>query len=343
MNKGKIIQLMRPGAFGDLLMCTAALPGLKSMGYRIRFVVDPEYANILSGHPCIDELVTSTEGTREGMIKQTEKLPQAERYVYLYYPFYAKRDLPPHPIPLHICNYYCEQSGVPGNDSLSVHLSDRHLSAAQKYKNAVLIHCKSRWSPYKDWPEDRWEKLAELLSSQLEMDVFQLGGPDEKTINGARKADTPSILDAIAAVSECRLFIGVDSVFNHATRAVGKPSIIIWGSTHPSSTGYRQNINLVNGVAWQPEMGAFGPTLNCQPCYREYPRNKNGSSKSPCPYTVPYPVRVLPEILHKEKVLNACLASTSVETVFYHARAMLSNPRHAESMAAPAFKKNRMT
>lgn len=328
----KIIQLMRPGALGDLLMCTALFPALKAQGYRIRFVVHPEYADILKHHPDIDELVLSTAGTRKALVAETAHLPKAEKYIYLYYPFYGKRDLPAHPIPMHLTTYFCEQAGVPGSDRLSIGLTDEHLEWGEQCQGKILIHTHARWSPYKNWPLDRWAQLVEKLRNELQVEVFQLGNATEPPIRGASRLESPSILHAIAALRYSKLFIGLDSVFNHASRALEKPSIIIWGSTHPFGMGYRQNLNLVNGVAWQPEMGLYGPALQCQPCYREYPNLENDQSKRACPYTVPYSYQALPKNLHSKRVINACMATTAVETVFHHAEQMLEKRDYVKTL-----------
>ncbi len=342
-KQSNIIQLMRPGALGDLLMCTSVLPELKHQGYFVRFVADPKYASILENHPLIDELVLSEGGTRQEMLDDTTHLLKAARSVYLYYPFYTKGMLPAHPLPMHLTSYFAEQTGVTGSTELTMGLSDEHESWGDEYKDTVLIHTQSLWSPYKNWPRDRWQALAERIQSDFGLTLLQLGAPDDPPIEGVKRLENPSIHHAIAALKQCKLFIGVDSVFNHASRAVKKPSIILWGSTHPSAMGYRQNLNLVNGVAWQPEMGLYGPTLHCQPCYREYPLTKNGASKTACPYTVPYPMsngKALPKRMHPKPELNACMASQSVDVVYEHVKAMLENPDHIKELSCKPMRNN---
>lgn len=328
-DSDKIIQLMRPGALGDLLMCTAPLAALKEQGYFIRFVAHPKFSAILEGHPYIDELITVKPGSPGEMMGAVNRLnlPPADRMVYFTYPFYSKRDLPGHPISIPVTHHYCDQAEVPVTDVLSVGLTREHEEWGKQFSDEILVHTTAMWSPYKNWPLDRWQALSNKIELELDVSVLQLGTGTDRLLGTDKLIDSPSILHAIAAIKYCRLFIGQDSVFNHATRAVDKPSIILWGSTHPLGHGYSQNLNLVNGVVWQKPMGYEGPSLRCQPCYREYSGPGNNNAKRTCPYTIPYFEHTLPEKMHPEKEINACMASQSMETVFNHVQPMLDNPQ----------------
>ncbi len=308
-------------------MATAVLRPLRAQGSRVRFVAHPDFIGVLEDHPLIDELIPAQSGTYDTLMAETAHLPPPDRAVYLYYPFYTKSDLPAHPMPMHVTASFCEQAGVPVNQDLSVHLDEAHEDWGAQFADAVLIHTKTRWSPYKDWLPDRWDELVATIQRETGLQVRQLGDGSEPLVAGASPVDSPTIRHAIAALKHCRLFIGVDSVFNHASQAVKKPSVILWGSTHPQNAGYSQNVNLVNGVAWRPETGLYGSTFQCQPCYREYPGPKKDKNKRPCPYTIPYPVRVLPERMHPDPEVHACMHSQGVEVVLHHALKFIESAR----------------
>lgn len=329
----KIIQLMRPGAMGDLLMCTATLPALKEQGWWIRFVAHPKFAAVLEHHPLIDELILVKPGAPGEMMGAVKSLnlPTADKHVYFTYPFYAKRDLPGHPIPIHTAHHYCDQAGVPINEELSIGFTDEHEAWGKQYEDCVVVHTTAMWSPYKNWPIDRWEALVKKIDSEIGLQVVQIGTEKDNLLSGDRLVKTPTIHHAMAMVKHCRLFIGQDSVFNHVSRAVKKPSVILWGSTHPLGHGYTQNLNLVNGVVWQRPMGYEGPSFRCQPCYREYSGPGNNNNKRTCPYTVPYHAHVLPEKMHVEKEINACMATQSVDTTFNYVKGMIESENFVES------------
>jgi ADP-heptose:LPS heptosyltransferase len=59
-------------------------------------------------------------------------------------------------------------------------------------------------------------------------------------------------------------------VFNHAANALQVPAVIMFGSTSPTGSGYKDHVNLASGDS-------------CQPCYRE--DNTIAVHKKPaCPY-----------------------------------------------------------
>ncbi len=69
----------------------------------------------------------------------------------------------------------------------------------------------------------------------------------------------------MSAIKYADVHMGIDSFTNHASAAVFCPSVILFGSTSPTGSGYDQNINIYKD-------------LPCQPCYREY------KSKDQCPH-----------------------------------------------------------
>ncbi|MDH4380241.1 MAG: glycosyltransferase family 9 protein [Vampirovibrionales bacterium] len=327
-HENPIIELVRYGAFGDLLMATATFAGLKQQGYRVRFICNRYFAPILRNNPYLDELIELEESTHEAVeASLAGKLP-AERRVLLNFPtspfgLFHPLGFPDHPIALPITEHYCREVRVPSTDELSLHLDSDVEEWGKSYTHTVLIHSQTAFSLYKNWAPDRWFYLANHLREQFRVDVKVVGSPEDPPIQGVERLESPSLLHAIAALKHCKLFIGLDSVFNHASRAVKKPSIILWGSTNPLAFGYEQNINLVNGVVWQRAMGNDGPHLKCQPCYRENKHMKE-SLKPVCPNTRSYPYHALTEDVHPAPSLHACMAANTVDVVFTHAAALLT-------------------
>jgi len=326
-----IIELYRPGGFGDLLMMTAPFKILKMMNFRVRYICASYYAPILEDNPYVDQLVTLPNDhslIAEEAYRYAEELTgekALKSYALTYPSWWDNPGVTTQRIEQHLIADFCRQIDVPYYmDELSVHLTQEMLDWGSQYADCVLIQTKTAWSPYKNWSLDRWEELSELIRSQLGLEVFQLGHVHDPEVPGVPKIVAPSIRHAIAAVQSCRLLIGLDSVFNHASKAVQKPSIILWGSTNPTAFGYAQNINLVNGVAWTPAMGNGAPLLQCQPCYREY-KHLDASPKLACPYIVPPVKGDLPAHAHPDSGMHACMAANTVPIVFHHAAKLLKD------------------
>ena len=317
----KIVQVMRPGALGDIIMSTAACKRLKEEGYFVRYVCHPGSIEAISDNPYVDEVIAVPENNWQKIIEATENLPKAEKLALFQYPM--DENYPDKPMRQHLAHFFCEQAGVAPSLDLSIGLRQDHLDfGAAHGSNAVVIHTTAGWSPLKNWPDDCWEELVKLLS-EAGHNVVQIGNPKERPIAGATKLDTPSIRHAAAVQKFSKLFIGVDSIFNHTSQAVGKKSVILWGSTHPCGSGYDQNVNLVNGQVWTRDMGNEGPTMKCQPCYREF-NAMSAHPKPPCPHLVPWSTTTLPEEDYPARTLNACVASNTAEIVWKQVERILS-------------------
>jgi hypothetical protein len=221
--------------------------------------------------------------------------------------------------------------GVKPTDELTLELPQAACDWGKQFSDTVLIQTTGSYSPYKNWPVDRWHGLAKLIQHELKIPVKQVGSKQDLRVEGVDLIDSPDIHHALAAVKNCRLFIGIDSVFNHASQAFKKPALILWGSTNPLAFGYLQNVNLVNSVLWNPTMGNEGPLMRCQPCYKEYRHmgEETLNMKPRCTHTIPYPVHVLPKSIHPRSELHACMAANTIANVFYYASAMLHNQAKA--------------
>jgi ADP-heptose:LPS heptosyltransferase len=312
---------MRPGALGDIVMSTAACKGLKEQGFKVRYVCHPGSVDAIKDNPYVDEIVTVPHNNWADIQKGTEALPAAERTVAFQYPM--NEQYPDKPMRQHLAHFFCEQAGVEPSLDLSMGFEQQHLDfGALHGTGKVVIHTTAGWSPLKNWPINWYAKLVEDIMT-LGYDVVQIGASGEEAVPGALKLETPSLRHAAAVQKFSSLFIGGDSIFNHTSQAVAKRSIIIWGSTHPLGSGYDQNINLVNGEVWTRDMENSGPTMKCQPCYREY-NHMSAHPKPPCPHLKVHDITTLPVEEYPENTINSCMSSNSPALVFEHAKKLLS-------------------
>jgi len=267
----RIINFFLSGTYGDYIMATGALPPLKYCGYQIRVIGVQPYIALLENHPLIDHLVVVPEETAADPIAMCayadNLLGETGKYFGTndYWTWSKAPDLiESH---THIVDTYCERLKVPVNRELSIHIPDDIQEWGKQFSDYVLVQAQSFSSPYKQWPIPYWQQLCSRIQSELGLKVMQIGAASDRSIPGLEKVDSPTLKHAIAAIKYARLFIGLDSVFNHATQAIKKPSIILWQSTDPLILGYEQNLNIVNGVEWKPYMKKSAPMLRCQPCY----------------------------------------------------------------------------
>jgi heptosyltransferase-2 len=126
--------------------------------------------------------------------------------------------------------------------------------------------------PGAEWPTKRWgaEHYAELLRllAPAGSTALILGGPGDRDVArqivgrvGGDVRDTTGnrIAEAISLLARCDLVIGGDTGLVHCARALGRPTVVLFGPTHP-------------------ERHAFGPRerpvslgIACQPCHEHGP------------------------------------------------------------------------
>lgn len=257
----KVFECYRQGALGDCLMTTAALRGLKKKypGCLIRYVTHSHSMQILEGNKYIDELVSES------------KEEQAEK-IYFSYPdkdsFLGDEGYPGKPLNRHLVKIFNECAGLPDNSmEMECTLSEEEEKVGRalryQYKKYLTIHVKSGWSSYKDWYNDRWELVVEQLFKRGYV-TLQVGHKEDFLLRNTIDFRGRTIKEVVSAIKYADVHMGIDSFTNHVSATVLAPSVILFGSTSPTGSGYGQNINIYKN-------------LSCQPCYREY------KSKDPCP------------------------------------------------------------
>jgi hypothetical protein len=83
----------------------------------------------------------------------------------------------------------------------------------------ITIQNKSGWSAYKEWPQENWRTLVEMLCiRQPNLGLWQVGGPHDPPIEGlnGRLCDA-KFEDQVTIQAWAAAHVGLDSVFNHTT------------------------------------------------------------------------------------------------------------------------------
>jgi predicted lipopolysaccharide heptosyltransferase III len=116
----------------------------------------------------------------------------------------------------------------------------------------------------KQWPEESFARLADLLSRRYGLPVIFTSAPQEaqillnvgKCASGRHYYWSDLNLEELFALIEgARIFVGNDSGPTHAAAALGRPAAVVWGSSdyntwHP----------------WGTEFEAVRSDLPCMPC-----------------------------------------------------------------------------
>lgn len=282
------IAIHRPGAIGDLCMLANLLPALwKQSGALIDIYADRAIGDAL--RPTL--LAAGANG-----VFDCATLPQVygyERVVHLMgYPTTDDYTV----IPDHIIRLFADELGVQLHrgeylPQLTLPLPKAILSGAY-----ATLQTSALWSRYKEWPVERWAQVV----ARLPFPVVQLSLPGEARVEGALQFQG-SLQQAIALVANARMHIGVDSVFQHIAHYRWQdgdsfrkvPSLILWGSTQQSATGYEDNVNI-------------NTRLSCSPCFRESPL-LSCVPRGPCPHLDAAGMHPCMGLIDVESVTSAAL------------------------------------
>ena len=85
-----------------------------------------------------------------------------------------------------------------------------------------------------------WEELI----SKIDEPIIQVGVKGEKQLVEDFRTNLP-IECLRQLVRDCRIWIGVDSFFQHLCWDEGKPGVVLWGVSDPLIFGHKENINLL--------------------------------------------------------------------------------------------------
>ena len=128
------------------------------------------------------------------------------------------------------------------------------------------------YGPAKKWFPDRFARVADRLFDAFGAQVMLFGSADDAqsiarvqqiAINPSLSlAGTTALLEAMALIARCRLFISNDSGLMHVAAALGVPTIAVFGSTNPETTSPpgRKNIIIYKHVACSPCLKTDCPT-----------------------------------------------------------------------------------
>ena len=87
---------------------------------------------------------------------------------------------------------------------------------------------------------DYWKELIALIDEP----IVQVGVEgEEQLVPDFRKNLTMPELKKL--IAQCRIWIGIDSFFQHLAWDQGKPGIVLWSVSDPLIFGHPENINLL--------------------------------------------------------------------------------------------------
>ncbi len=251
------------GGIGDALMALPALERIKTLYPGSAVYCKYNYRRIFRHQPLFEGFVERAEDIlktpRTGYKQILNKLEGPESIIYPdNWPPLAETTQ-------HAINFICRGLGLEDvAEKINFKMNAADISwaaeaARQIDRKFFILHqpcpvTRCACSKKKSWYNERWVEVVSRLKAGGYA-VIQLGVVFEQPIAGAIKyLGRTSIQQALALFRFAHGFIGVDSVFNHATSIADLPGVVLFGATTPRIWGYKHNINIYKG-------------LKCQPCF----------------------------------------------------------------------------
>lgn len=203
--------------------------------------------------------------------------------------------------------------GVPVNDlRLRLKVPDnmqgyleRLLPPSSDKQTKLVGLCIGAYWPTKRWPPVYFASLSESLVERGYLPVL-LGGPGERTIATQVKQSLKvpvincvgnTLVESAAVLDRCAMVVGGDSGLTHMARALGVPTVMIFGPTDPKLHSFGDKTRVLTAK------------VKCRPCSRHGPRR--------CPQTHHDCMR----LVSPENVMDALGALTCLQTPVPHPEA----------------------
>jgi glycosyltransferase involved in cell wall biosynthesis/ADP-heptose:LPS heptosyltransferase len=109
----------------------------------------------------------------------------------------------------------------------------------------------------KRWPAPAWEVFIQRQMKATQCAPVQIGGPEDPQLKGVFDFRGRSLAETATILEKAKCLVAVEGGMVHLARAVGTPSVVMFGPTPMVSFGYDENINLGQH--------------HCQPCFWSLP------------------------------------------------------------------------
>ncbi len=266
----KRVLVIRMGAMGDILHALPAVASLRAAGFRMTWIVKPQFRELLDGGGAAEEIVEMRRGSLGGLVASIRemrrrrfdlavdfqgllqsavvaRLSRAPRILgfdrnLLREPaaalFYHERV---RSAAEHVIEQNLDLAVAAGarQRALEFPLPEGREEGELPRGAFVLASPFAGWGS-KQWPLERWLELASLVRSDLGLPlVFNIapGQAGRLGKSGDFGVHVSSIAGLIHATRRAAAVAGVDSGPMHLTAALGRPGVAIYGPTDPRRNG----------------------------------------------------------------------------------------------------------
>jgi len=255
-----VLRLRPPDGFGDHLMLSAVIEGIKAECPDRRIMVAASHTELFRGNPHVEEILF------EGHLKKWDR-PLLERFIHTRFRSPQERYLQ---VSGHLIDDMYSRVGLPLRerprkpriylDAAEEAFRAEEIERLPHPRVAIVTYGKGTVRlPNKIYPPDQWDELAVGLRRSLPS-LLHLGSSKEGPLSpGAHDFRDIGYRNTAAVLKRCDLLITHVSGIMHLAAAVGTRALVLYGAAeHPAISGYPWNRNL------------YVP-IECGPCWMEQP------------------------------------------------------------------------
>lgn len=273
------LRLQPPNGFGDHLMLSAVIEGIRTEHPALPIEVAADHPEIFQHNPHVRRVLYRGRLKKwaRGYLEQFKAVhfrSPEERYLqvegHLIEDMYRCVGLPLREHPRQPRIYLTQREWEFGSE----------LDRLPRPLVAVVPNGKPRIRlPNKLYPADQWSALAPLLAA-LPATLVQIGSrQDGPLLEGAQDYRDLGYRKTAAVLKRCDLLVTHVSGLMHLAAAIRLPSVVLYGAAeHPAISGYPRNRNL------------YIP-IECGPCWMETPCSHHSCMRQLTPETVLEAVR----------------------------------------------------
>jgi len=238
---------------GDDLLATAVVrQWRRTHGSRVAYLT--KYPELFAGN----DDVAFTD-SYDPLLAGAFQLLSVPRIRLGYHTYDAVTDRTVGPPGVHLINLMCDSASLPRlvDPAPVFHFADGERPARAASPRLVVqssVMAARFPNRNKEWFPERMQAVVDALSTEAE--IVQIGSSSDPPLTGATDLrGRTSVRESAAILAGAWGFIGLIGFPMHLARAVGTPSVIVFGGReHPAEDGYPGNRNLFT-------------EMHCSPCW----------------------------------------------------------------------------
>jgi len=264
-NAGKAVYLSIGHGFGDNLMATAVIAGIKREFPDMRvFVFTKRRFEIFENNPDVTACYDARVIMEKNPSLYQRAIPLTE---------YSYADFRNAPQPIHLIDQMYDLVGINVKNRIyqpRIYLTQKELDyrkwRLQRLARPLVAVAPSgkitTKIPNKFYPIEKWHELA-ILMKKANINVIQIGDKKEgPLLEGARDWRNIGYRRTASVIRNCDAVISHEGGIIHLAVAVNTPAIVLFGGAQDTEVvGYSCNINITTD-------------LPCAPCWLEKPCDK---------------------------------------------------------------------